>query len=350
MEHLSHDDDLFPSCAVIPSDEAFETYETFSWWISGFCTILIACYGFIANSASACILLQTASKTSPNVTHKYVLVHAIFDCLFLICALSEGLQIVKTSEVHLVISETLVYQCKYIFLYCSIGIKFVVMHHHYKEWSSPEPFSHKNWRYIFIQAGIIVVTSSTLAIPMFFEVQVVEFDHTWDGGLNITSFEDERDDSFKVSIVRPTTLRFNYSYIMGYKCITVTLLPILILIALNYKLYKTLLKHEHAIDISEQIELQSNFYIKREDANEGSKETLGITMMTVAFIVCYFPKLALLGYELTNTEWLEEHYDQCLVPSFLFYGKCLHNGMLIINCSMSSCIYLIAKWKHSVIL
>ena len=394
---------------LMMTQENISKYESFGWWISGLLVMVIACYGILINFIAIPILLRRRIHTR-TVIMPFLCFQIVFDILYLICNVSEAISILYPSNIADKITNPVINQLKNICLFCSIGIKVVLIHDRHtllpNASSLQERQQHSNQSPIYVIARImtIIICSILISIPLFYEAKIESVDPLLDLHLhdafnetigNITSqplngsniLADEwikmtngTSTNIKIpklELLLPTKLRFSYHYMIWYRALLLTVLPLALLSFYVRKVYNSLkagpvnealdtvisrsLTTGTVIELSELIGLgeeSGNTVIRGSlttgSANErsgliGAKEVAGILCMVAVFILCYATRILLLIYEIINLKWIQNNFSLCLVPLVLFYGKSVYDLLLTVNATISIYLFIITQTNHRIL-
>ena len=389
------------------TEENISRYESFGWWISGLLVMIIACYGILINVIAIPILLRRTIHTR-TVIIPFLCFQIVFDILYLICNVSEAISILYPSYIDDKIAETVINQLQNMFLFCSIGMKLVLIHDRHillSASSLQELQQHSNQSPIYVMARImtIIVCSILISIPLFYEVKPESvdelFDISWDEfneTIEITESQSISDrlipsnktlemmnstlanmETVTLELLLPTKLRFSYHYIIWYRALLLTVLPLALLSFYVRKVYHGLKAGSvdeaantvisRSLTTGTVIEL-SDLIGVREDADNtvisgsfttgsviersgliGVKETAGILCMVAIFILCYAPRILLLIYEISNLKWIRNNVPSCLVPLVWFYGKSVYDLLLTANATISTYLFILTQTNHRIL-
>ena len=397
-----------PDCGeeLTMTEENISRYESFGWWISGLLVMIIACYGILINVIAIPILLRRTIHTR-TVIIPFLCFQIVFDILYLICNVSEAISILYPSYIDDKIAETVINQLQNMFLFCSIGMKLVLIHDRHillSASSLQELQQHSNQSPIYVMARImtIIVCSILISIPLFYEVKPESvdelFDISWDEfneTIEITESQSISDrlpsnktlemmnstlanmETVTLELLLPTKLRFSYHYIIWYRALLLTVLPLALLSFYVRKVYHGLKAGSvdeaantvisRSLTTGTVIEL-SDLIGVREDADNtvisgsfttgsviersgliGVKETAGILCMVAIFILCYAPRILLLIYEISNLKWIRNNVPSCLVPLVWFYGKSVYDLLLTANATISTYLFILTQTNHRIL-
>ena len=398
-----------PDCGeeLTMTEENISRYESFSWWLSGLLVMIIACYGILINVIAIPILLRRTIHTR-TVIIPFLCFQIVFDILYLICNVSEAISILYPSYIDDKIAETVINQLQNMFLFCSIGMKLVLIHDRHillSASSLQELQQHSNQSLIYVMARImtIIVCSILISIPLFYEVKPESvdelFDISWDDfneTIEITESQSTSDrlipsnktlemmnstlanmETVTLELLLPTRLRFSYHYIIWYRALLLTVLPLALLSFYVRKVYHGLKAGSvdeaantvisRSLTTGTVIEL-SDLIGVREDADNtvisgsfttgsviersgliGVKETAGILCMVAIFILCYAPRILLLIYEISNLKWIRNNVPSCLVPLVWFYGKSVYDLLLTANATISTYLFILTQTNHRIL-
>ena len=399
-----------PDCGeeLTMTEENISRYESFGWWISGLLVMIIACYGILINVIAIPILLRRTIHTR-TVIIPFLCIQIVFDILYLICSVSEAISIFYPSYIADKIAGTVINQLQNMFLFCSIGMKLVLIHDRHillSASSLQELQQHSNHSPIYVIARImtIIICSILISIPLFYEVKPESvdelFDISWEefnetieiaelqqsisdrliptnktlGMMNSTLTNME---TATLELLLPTRLRFSYHYIIWYRALLLTVLPLALLSFYVRKVYHGLKSGSvdeaantvisRSLTTGTVIEL-SDLIGVREDADNtvisrsfttgsviersgliGGKETAGILCMVAIFILCYAPRIFLLIYEISNLKWIKNNVPSCLVPLVWFYGKSVYDLLLTANATISTYLFILTQTNHRIL-
>ena len=398
-----------PDCGeeLTMTEENISRYESFGWWISGLLVMIIACYGILINVIAIPILLRRTIHTR-TVIIPFLCFQIVFDILYLICNVSEAISILYPSYIDDKIAETVINQLQNMFLFCSIGMKLVLIHDRHillSASSLQELQQHSNQSPIYVMARImtIIICSILISIPLFYEVKPESvgelFDISWDEfkeTIEITELQSKSDrlipsnktlemmnstlanmETVTLELLLPTKLRFSYHYIIWYRALLLTVLPLALLSFYVRKVYHGLKAGSvdeaantvisRSLTTGTVIEL-SDLIGVREDADNtvisgsfttgsviersgqiGVKETAGILCMVAIFILCYAPRILLLIYEISNLKWIRNNVPSCLVPLVWFYGKSVYDLLLTANATISTYLFILTQTNHRIL-
>ena len=398
-----------PDCGeeLTMTEENISRYESFGWWISGLLVMIIACYGILINVIAIPILLRRTIHTR-TVIIPFLCFQIVFDILYLICNVSEAISILYPSYIDDKIAETVINQLQNMFLFCSIGMKLVLIHDRHillSASSLQELQQHSNQSPIYVTARImtIIICSILISIPLFYEVKPESvdelFDISWDEfkeTIEITESQSISDrlipsnktlemmnstlanmETVTLELLLPTKLRFSYHYIIWYRALLLTVLPLALLSFYVRKVYHGLKAGSvdeaantvisRSLTTGTVIEL-SDLIGVREDADNtvisgsfttgsviersgliGVKETAGILCMVAIFILCYAPRILLLIYEISNLKWIRNNVPSCLVPLVWFYGKSVYDLLLTANATISTYLFILTQTNHRIL-
>ena len=398
-----------PDCGeeLTMTEENISRYESFGWWISGLLVMIIACYGILINVIAIPILLRRTIHTR-TVIIPFLCFQIVFDILYLICNVSEAISILYPSYIDDKIAETVINQLQNMFLFCSIGMKLVLIHDRHillSASSLQELQQHSNQSPIYVMARImtIIICSILISIPLFYEVKPESvdelFDISWDEfneTIEITESQSISDrlipsnktlemmnstlanmETATLELLLPTKLRFSYHYIIWYRALLLTVLPLALLSFYVRKVYHGLKAGSvdeaantvisRSLTTGTVIEL-SDLIGVREDADNtvisgsfttgsvmersgliGVKETAGILCMVAIFILCYAPRILLLIYEISNLKWIRNNVPSCLVPLVWFYGKSVYDLLLTANATISTYLFILTQTNHRIL-
>ena len=398
-----------PDCGeeLTMTEENISRYESFGWWISGLLVMIIACYGILINVIAIPILLRRTIHTR-TVIIPFLCFQIVFDILYLICNVSEAISILYPSYIDDKIAETVINQLQNMFLFCSIGMKLVLIHDRHillSASSLQELQQHSNQSPIYVMARImtIIICSILISIPLFYEVKPESVDElsdiSWDEfneTIEITELQSISDrlipsnktlemmnstlanmETVTLELLLPTKLRFSYHYIIWYRALLLTVLPLALLSFYVRKVYHGLKAGSvdeaantvisRSLTTGTVIEL-SDLIGVREDADNtvisgsfttgsviersgliGVKETAGILCMVAIFILCYAPRILLLIYEISNLKWIRNNVPSCLVPLVWFYGKSVYDLLLTANATISTYLFILTQTNHRIL-
>ena len=390
------------------TEENISRYQSFGWWISGLLVMVIACYGILINVIAIPILLRRTIH-SRAVIIPFLCFQIVFDILYLICNVSEAISILYPSYIDDKITRTVINQLKNMCLFCSIGMKVVLIHDRHRllnASSLQEVQQHSNQSPIYVIARImtIIICSTIISIPLFYEIKIESvdqlFDLTWYDEFNETAQNTglqplghatihagqalEMTDSTltnmetaTLELLLPTKLRLSYHYMIWYRALLLTVLPLVLLGFYVRKVYNSLkagpvneaansvtngsLTTGSVIELSELIgaeEEAANTVISRPVTTGpiiersgllGLKETAGILCMVAIFILCHAPRILLLVYEIINLKWIQNNFTSCLVPLVLFYGKSVYDLLLTAHATISIYLFILAQTNHRIL-
>ena len=398
-----------PDCGeeLTMTEENISRYESFSWWLSGLLVMIIACYGILINVIAIPILLRRTIHTR-TVIIPFLCFQIVFDILYLICNVSEAISILYPSYIDDKIAETVINQLQNMFLFCSIGMKLVLIHDRHILLSASslqelQQHSYQSPIYVMARIMTIIVCSILISIPLFYEVKPESvdelFDISWDDfneTIEITESQSTSDrlipsnktlemmnstlanmETVTLELLLPTRLRFSYHYIIWYRALLLTVLPLALLSFYVRKVYHGLKAGSvdeaantvisRSLTTGTVIEL-SDLIGVREDADNtvisgsfttgsviersgliGVKETAGILCMVAIFILCYAPRILLLIYEISNLKWIRNNVPSCLVPLVWFYGKSVYDLLLTANATISTYLFILTQTNHRIL-
>ena len=398
-----------PDCGeeLTMTEENISRYESFGWWISGLLVMIIACYGILINVIAIPILLRRTIHTR-TVIIPFLCFQIVFDILYLICNVSEAISILYPSYIDDKIAETVINQLQNMFLFCSIGMKLVLIHDRHILLSASslqelQQHSYQSPIYVMARIMTIIICSILISIPLFYEVKPESvdelFDISWDEfneTIEITESQSISDrlipsnktlemmnstlanmETVTLELLLPTKLRFSYHYIIWYRALLLTVLPLALLSFYVRKVYHGLKAGSvdeaantvisRSLTTGTVIEL-SDLIGVREDADNtvisgsfttgsviersgliGVKETAGILCMVAIFILCYAPRILLLIYEIINLKWIRNNVPSCLVPLVWFYGKSVYDLLLTANATISTYLFILTQTNHRIL-
>ena len=367
---------------LMPTDENIQEYKSFSWWTSGALALIIASYGIIANSIAVTLLFRRSNVT-PNLIKQMLTFQIIFDSSYLLCNIPDAIGVLDPSEAHTKLRATLFYQLKNISLGCSIGTKLVLIHERYSSTlllGLPQPYSKNSWIYTIIRVTLVVVCSIIISIPLFYEVKEASFENILEIGINETYYGEveisdpklNKSDYFydeyasesidaildaksntsheptHFNILLPTELRFSYHYMIWYKLVILTCIPVGLLTFYTMKTYNAVdrkLKNDGIKRHTEIKSLTDELNVHRNGC-QSVEDTAGIIVMVIIFTICYGTKIIVLVYETANIKWIQEHFMSCMVPPMLFYGKSIYDLLISVNASISIYLYFCVKTNY----
>ena len=242
---------VFDPC-ILPygiTENQWEFYESFLWWLEGFGAVLVGFLGIFFNLITICVLL--GGELAANFFNWLLVTLSVFDILFLVNGILEAFRNhFGSTNIHTYMFAVFLFPFRSIVMCCSIYTTVMLAMERYN--ALVRPISHHganlrsgkktikgyfqmHWVRLFKYIGPIVILASLIYIPKWFEVGIMTHKMCAKNNTNTN-----KDCSFKYEIVL-SGLRSNNHYNLWYLNILNLLVtataPLLSLVYLNVNIY-----------------------------------------------------------------------------------------------------------------
>ena len=282
------------------TENQWEFYESFLWWLEGFGAVLMGLIGISFNLTTICVLL--GSELAANFFNWLLVTLSVFDIFFLVNGILEAFRNHFGSiNIHTYIFAVFLFPFRSIVMCCSIYTTVMLAMERYK--ALVRPISHHgatlrperktiigyfqmHWVRLFKYIGPIFILSSIIYIPKWFEVGIMTHK------MCAKNHNDtNKDCSFQYEIIL-TGLRSNNHYNLWYLNILNLLItaavPLTSLIYLNVNIYLKFKQYLQRQPIANAA--SSNLINKKaqEKARKREKDMIQQTLILFSIVFLFF--------------------------------------------------------------
>ena len=342
------------TCVYTISEAQSELFNSFSWWLEGFGSLLIGSGGIVMNIIAICVILKSELKTS--FFYWLLICLAICDSTFLLnCVLESFRRYMGSTPLHNYIFAVFLFPFRSVAMLCSIYITVGISVERYN--AIVHPVSHQrntgmstvqqtyafHRKRLFKYIGPIIVFSICFYIPRYFEVKV-----------DIKKNDEDCLDNFEFSnctvqyLLQVTDLRKDENYVLWYinilNLVVTCLIPLLSIMYLNYKVYFALKNYMKRIPSLHTLPLNITSKSKEKQHNQNTdkiQQTTTLFGIIIVFVICHALRIILNIEELCNLESLNQSISVGCNPwSFSFMVRAtICSTLLQINCSINFLVY-----------
>ena len=340
------------SC-VLPddiSDDQWNFYRNFSWWLEGACSLFIGTTGITLNLVS--IFVFCGSKLAASLFNWLLVCLAIFDIFFLLNGILEAVRnyFIPTAF-HDYMFVNFLFPFRSIVMCCSIFTTVIIAYERYNAFKRPLSIRKNslrglqtlhthflcNWRRVIKYVGPIIIFATLFYIPKWFELQLQKKKD----GINVMN---GISDDYSIVL---TELRKNTQYSLWYlnvsNLLITALLPVFTFAYLNINIYlefKKYLKRLPSLSGLGKADRNIQRRIRKQE-----KELVNHTMVLFAIVVllgfCHVLRIVL------NIEELKSIYDErhakemgCeWIRFWTIFASNISSLLLQINSSLNFFIY-----------
>ncbi|TRY70052.1 hypothetical protein TCAL_04844 [Tigriopus californicus] len=333
-------DSLVPStvsCDSLTTDE-IEFYTKVSWWWEGLLQSLVGTIGFLSNSLAIPIL---CSKDMNSIFNRLLVFLAVFDNLYIICSVLEGIRKHSAfSQWHEYAFGHVLYQFHNFVLCCSIYITLTLALERYRAVWRPVEYHNRckganPWRRVANYVIPVFIFSVIFNIPKFFEVEFVVKQDV-DQNTNQTIYQ---------TLASPTDLRLNDTYVIFYvnaaRLLVQGIIPFVLLSILNYRIYWVIKRRREMINrpAFESQNVRSSSAAQKK-ANE-TQQAVVLFIIVLLFFICHTPRFVLNVHEFLTLESLRISIKQDCngVSLWAFIWASVSHFLMTLNSSVNFFIY-----------
>ena len=329
----------------------YHFYVVFSWWSETVGALCLDSVGIILNIIS--IIIFASRKMRGCLFNQLLICLAIFDTTYLICGILEAFRRhLAPSSLHQILFVNVFYPARSIMLFCSIYTTLSLTLEQYNAVLRPHLYRdrerRRTWRNLLYYIGPVVLVASVYYTPKFFDIKLKEAVTCSDGThldiqyLTNTSLENLRggkvENCNKTLAMYASDLRKNPLYVLLYinisNLIMTCIIPIVMLVYLNFRIYRSLstFLQRHA---------STNSSSSRSHQNPDKKQIAILFAIVIRFAICHTLRIVLNVDEMVHLEQdSEEREIGCQSTRFWTVVAAIISELLLqLNASINFILY-----------
>ena len=306
-----------PISCVLPyhiSEEQWEFYHAFTWWLEGFASVLIGSMGIIFNSTTIFVLL--GSELAASFFNWLLVSLAVFDIFFLLNGILEAFRnhLGLGTNLHDVIFVEFLFPFRSIVMCCSMYTTVLLALERYN--ALVRPISHQgpglragrlslktyfiwHWKRLLKYVAPIIILSTIFYIPKRLEIELVPkkvcYENGSDYDYEVTDYENLSGVNCTIKYeIELTDLRSNNHYILWYQNVSnlliTAVIPLVSLIYLNLNIYLKFKDYLRRQPLAARATANSNVALNhaQEKARKREKDMIQQTMILFAIVILFF--------------------------------------------------------------
>ena len=291
------------TCSMDLTEEQYDFYGEFAWGFESVGALCVDTVGITLNIIS--IIIFASRKLRGSLFNQLLICLAIFDTLYLLSGISEAFRKhLAPSSLHQIVFVYFLYPIRGMMLFCSMYTTLALTVERYN--AVVKPYQHRgregisSWKRFLYYIGPVVLVSSVYYTPKFFDIKLKETitcsnsTHSYVqyptnmSSENLTSGDVEN--CTENLSMYASDLRRNPLYVLLYinvsNLIMTCIIPIVMLIYLNFRIYKSLgsFLERHASRGSET---------NREERSPDKKQIVTLFAIVICFAICHTLRIVL---------------------------------------------------------